>query len=651
VIGSDIGFGERGMSRVNDRKARFVLTGLASFTLLATVAILISRATGGKLRSESPVTAPIQGEASSKGIVAPGNTELRVLLEGGRFDAAFALYRGSDTDCLEAADLVALGLPLLDRDRLVLSWAALEAAHRIDPQNARCIQTLDKLHAKLALAKGRERLALHDAASRVEFLSTVPGGQPLGSVVLGLAGSADDAAQAQDFLDRLAIRDRSVLRRVVSARDAVKLVARLLMESGQPRKARDLLEPLVSAGRSTRHTAQENGTQSPKELPDREAAWLLSRAALQLDHDDIADAMLALAADFSQGPLPPSEPAPFVGSKRCRDCHRFFYGQQQRFSRHSRTLAVRTGLKDIPLPSEAIADPHCGALSHSFTRVSDGRIEVSSRLENRVVKGIVEYAIGSGRHGITMVAKDERGIDRELRISYFGEGEAWGETKGITTAPRDPDDQIGLALAPKPLRHCLHCHSTWFGGVDQGRSVPSGPEALDHGIGCERCHGPGLNHLKAVESGFAQVAIALSATSPPSAKLQSCIECHASDGSIEPSDPEFTRAQGTTLLFSRCYTMSGGQLGCTTCHDPHRALDRTISHYETKCLHCHETPPPRTAQGPVRSIAATDDTRSFRSQSCPVNPAADCISCHMPKVETGDRHSRFTDHHIRVHRG
>jgi hypothetical protein len=376
----------------------------------------------------------------------------------------------------------------------------------------------------------------------------------------------------------------------------------------------------------------------------------LSRAALQLEEDDTADAMLALAGEFGQGPLPPPEPAPFVGSKRCRDCHRFLYGQEQRLSRHSQTLGVGAGLKDVPLPSRVLTDPHFPTLSHSFTRMSDGRIELSSRMDDRIVKAIVEYAIGSGRHGITMIAKDEQGVDRELRVSYFGEGGTWGETKGITTAPRDPGDQIGLALAPKPLRHCLHCHSTWFGGVDQSRSVPKGPESLDHGIGCEHCHGPGLNHIKAVESGFAQVAIALSVTTLPSAKLQSCTECHASDGSVEPNDPEFTRAQGTTLLFSRCYTTSGGELGCTTCHDPHRPLNRTISHYEAKCLHCHAGRSPTTAEAAALAAAAHGPSSSS-GRSCPVNPIAGCVSCHMPKDETADRHSRFTDHHIRVHRG
>jgi hypothetical protein len=183
--------------------------------------------------------------------------------------------------------------------------------------------------------------------------------------------------------------------------------------------------------------------------------------------------------------------------------------------------------------------------------------------------------------------------------------------------------------------------------VDLSQKGPRGPEARDHGIGCERCHGPGLNHVKAVESGFAEAAIALTSRTPSEARLKSCSECHAADGSIEPADPEFNRAQGTTFLFSRCYIASKDRFGCTTCHDPHKVLDHSIPTYEAKCLGCHASasrPPEKSSSTP---IAVEGTHRS--APGCPVNPAAQCISCHMPKVEDRSRAARFTDHHIRIH--
>ena len=280
----------------------------------------------------------------------------------------------------------------------------------------------------------------------------------------------------------------------------------------------------------------------------------------------------------------------------------------------------------MPLPSKPVPDPMIPSISHSFSRKSDDRIELETRAEHRVFRAIVEYAVGSGRHGITMLAKDEEGIDRELRISYFGEDQSWGETKGIDFAPRDAGDHIGMGMGRKMVNHCLSCHTTWFRSVGPAPSGVPGPERDDRGIGCERCHGPGLNHSKAAESGFAELAIGLASKTPSRERLKSCAECHAADGSITPSDPEFTRAQGTTFLFSRCFIAGKDQIGCTTCHDPHRAVDTVTSHYEAKCLSCHggmPAPPARDEESQTK----------VEGQKCPVNPKDNCISCHMPKVE------------------
>ena len=200
------------------------------------------------------------------------------------------------------------------------------------------------------------------------------------------------------------------------------------------------------------------------------------------------------------------------------------------------------------------------------------------------------------------------------------------------------------AWAERRLSHCLSCHTTWFRSIVPDPSSPKGAEGQDRGIGCERCHGPGLNHAKAAESGYAEPAIALTARTPSQERLHSCVECHAADGSIQPGDPEFTRAQGTTFLFSRCFTAAKDRFGCTTCHDPHRAVDTKASHYEAKCLTCHAGIPPGNP-------AAAAGHAVGHGRACPVNPKGDCIMCHMPKVEDPSRRSRFTDHHIRIHRG
>ncbi len=163
------------------------------------------------------------------------------------------------------------------------------------------------------------------------------------------------------------------------------------------------------------------------------------------------------------------------------ECHGKIYHQQQDESRHAGTLRLGTALREVPLPGRALPDPLIPSIAHAFTRKADDRIEVEVARRRQVVRAIVEYAVGSGRHGITMVARDSQGVAaRGARVSYFAEKESWGETKGIDFAPREPGDFIGIALAQSGLDRCLSCHTTWFSLVDPNRTGPRGPAGDDH---------------------------------------------------------------------------------------------------------------------------------------------------------------------------
>lgn len=244
-----------------------------------------------------------------------------------------------------------------------------------------------------------------------------------------------------------------------------------------------------------------------------------------------------------------------------------------------------------------------------------------------------------------MVGKDEEDTYRELRVSYFRNGSIWDRTKGTLPAPRDPAGYVGKKLSAPSFRDCIGCHTTRFRMLEGSEHSMTNPEASDHGIGCERCHGPGLHHVKAIESGFAESAIAQRAGTESTWRLKICAACHGSDGTIPPQDPEFVRLQGTTLTFSRCFKASQGRLDCTNCHDPHRVLETSSAYYEVQCLSCHGESKP--ARG---GAARLEESTSHLTSSCPVNPATGCIGCHMPRIQNAAPHTAFTDHHIRIHR-
>ena len=90
-------------------------------------------------------------------------------------------------------------------------------------------------------------------------------------------------------------------------------------------------------------------------------------------------------------------------------------------------------------------------------------------------------------------------------------------------------------------------------------------------------------------------------------------------------------------------------MSCLTCHDPHRNSETSPAFYEAKCLKCHgSTPVPghRSVEPGLPSLEAMRDVT--KKVACPVNPSRDCVSCHMPKVQTSVPHTSFTDHYIRA---
>src|SRR5262249_6490393 len=149
---------------------------------------------------------------------------------------------------------------------------------------------------------------------------------------------------------------------VDTAAATTNLIARLLLETGRAGEARRLLQRRVDQSRgapAAAPSAPPTGTRGEPSaaVVDREAAWPLGRAALQCDQHEMADAMLELAGGFGAGDTNSYEPAPFVGSRRCEDCHPSIYREQQRESPHARTIAFGPDLAQISLPGQPVPDP------------------------------------------------------------------------------------------------------------------------------------------------------------------------------------------------------------------------------------------------------------------------------------------------------
>jgi tetratricopeptide (TPR) repeat protein len=185
---------------------------------------------------------------------------------------------------------------------------------------------------------------------------------------------------------------------------------------------------------------------------------------------------------------------------------------------------------------------------------------------------------------------------------------------------------------------CLFCHNGYPSEANGG---------LANGIDCQRCHGPGEDHVRR------QGSIVNPAKLPTARRLEVCLQCHLESASrtlpdavrrfgqttfsYRPGEPleswqlyfDFVRPAGDEritvnnsaygLMRSKCFESSGGRLICTTCHDPHRAETADTT---TVCQSCHKNEHATSNSG--------------------------CAGCHMPKRRTEDAvHVVMTDHFIR----
>jgi hypothetical protein len=317
------------------------------------------------------------------------------------------------------------------------------------------------------------------------------------------------------------------------------------------------------------------------------------------------------------------EPAPYVGTSRCASCHAMI-ARSHRDSHHALTFWSGADLERLPLPGRALPDPVDPSVVHALWREGDA-IRIETCVQGEPIRALLTYALGSGDRGLTPLALDVAGHWCELRMSRYADGPTWDITTGHDRSPAPPSEWLGKALSEDELRRCVGCHTT----APRAARADAGALASDRGIGCERCHGPGGNHLKAVAAGLVDLAIARPKLASGEPIVRLCGQCHSPKGrTVSSSDPDSIRFQATTLTWSRCYAESRGKLDCVTCHDPHRDADRSAAFYEAKCLSCH---------GPTATVR------------CSVKPTRDCIGCHMPSVRDAVPHSTFTDHNIRVH--
>jgi len=352
----------------------------------------------------------------------------------------------------------------------------------------------------------------------------------------------------------------------------------------------------------------------------------------------------------------------YVGSKVCAGCHREIYEQYARTPMGRSLIALPSPLAPAaPAQSPRIpgaspdrfyqVESRGGALYQTEILVDAGGQEVHRQSYQ------LAYVLGMENGAGYLVKRGDYLC--EAPLSYYVRQGAWGLSPGYESHDAGFNRPMDAG--------CIYCHSGRPQAVANRPGLFQPRPFLEEAVGCENCHGPGQRH--AFERGKGTPAAAKPdalIVNPARLSLalarDLCMTCHqGGDASVllpgriyadlrpgTPSAETFALFKlpakpgqspegdvlehGFSMTFSKCFTASGGKLGCLTCHDPHTQPppERRAAFYREKCLHCHRD----------RSCTLPPAERAQRNRN-------DCAACHMIRRPlTTFSHSALTNHRI-----
>ncbi len=303
-----------------------------------------------------------------------------------------------------------------------------------------------------------------------------------------------------------------------------------------------------------------------------------------------------------------------VGSQACRPCH----------------PAIADAYAQTPMarssgPAPALPTAGFTAAGHRY------KISGNTLAFDQAGTAPIDYFVGSNSEGRTYLQSSD-GHLFELPVTWYARRAAYDASPGYQN---NPDVQLNRAVEPS----CLLCHASQVRPVLGTQNRYGDPPFLEGGVSCERCHGPGSEHVRNPASS----RMVQPAQLPPDRRDSVCAQCHLTgEARIENAGRRLAEFQagdrladfatyfvwklGRTdlkvtshvekLAASRCKAASGDKLWCGTCHGVHGNSSRT----QQACLDCHQT--------------------AHRQQE-------QCADCHMPKTRAVDaNHGVMTDHSI-----
>lgn len=330
----------------------------------------------------------------------------------------------------------------------------------------------------------------------------------------------------------------------------------------------------------------------------------------------------------------------YVGDAACSRCHSEI-AETYRQHPMGRSLAPIDEAVMAGGGSPSIASFLAQGFEYSVERRGDRVFHKETRKDAKgnllaEVEAEARYVIGSGGQAQAFVL-DRAGYLFESPITWYAEGRRWDLSPGYE------GDNLHFERFVKPA--CLFCHSNRFDHVEGTENRYREPIFRGHAIGCERCHGPGELHVKWPETRDGEAPNIVNPSHLESSLREAvCQQCHLqgdirvvregrSLDEFRPGLPldrfesVFVKSAkvGKTRFFgqveqmheSRCFRESRGEMGCISCHDPHKLPppEEKVAYYRGRCLECHDK----------KGCSLSGEERLARSRD------DSCIECHMPR--------------------
>ncbi|MCB0665331.1 MAG: tetratricopeptide repeat protein [Saprospiraceae bacterium] len=278
----------------------------------------------------------------------------------------------------------------------------------------------------------------------------------------------------------------------------------------------------------------------------------------------------------------------------------------------------------------------------------------------------VDWILGSGNKSRTYLYQTENGQMYQFPLAWYTDTDSWAMAPGFAA-------ERGADISREVKRECMFCHNAYPYEKTPDRiwDVDTYSRNLPQGIGCQRCHGPGKKHIDQAVAQAVPDSVQLSIVNPaklsPGRRDDVCNQCHlqpsiaamgirnydrgdysyipgqrlgeyqmhidVQEEGVKQEDRFEINHHAYRLYQSQCYQVSRGNLGCTSCHDPHRKLkpEEKEAHYRAVCLQCHEKHERKLVSAYYSEVAPDQ-----------------CVTCHMPQHRSQDVvEVVVTDHLIR----